>query len=114
MRELEEVGLIVPKGDYGYSLTFYVKNDDAGETVFDLTDYTVTLKLWPAGRAGAPYLSGVCVIEDAVAGKCYYTIKSGDLDKVGIFSLELQMTKMGKKESTRSYQLQVTESPSAV
>jgi len=109
MTTTEEINLTVPQNDKGYNLYFYVKNDD--ESVFVLTGYEVKLKAWQAGRIGRIKVDGACTISDAPNGECYYTILEGDFDKVGVYSIELQMTKSGVIESTRSYQLQVTESP---
>ena len=100
--------LYVPKGDKGFPLTFTVQEDDG--SAYDLTAYTVTLKVWRQGIPGSPIIESGCTISDAANGECYYIIQATDFTEKGDYLLELELTKTGVIESTRYYTLEVTES----
>ena len=98
----------VPCGDYGYDLAFTLY--DASGNVFNPTGYVVTLKVWTYDVPAVLLLTGVGGITDAVNGKVYYTIASGDFDTEGEFIAEIELTKAGHVESFRNHILHVTES----
>ena len=100
--------LTVPKGDKGYNLNFTVK-DSAG-AAYNLTGYTVTLKVWEAGVSGTLILSGACSIDVAASGTCHYTITATDFTSVADYKMELELTKSGVIESTENYDLKIEES----
>lgn len=100
--------MIVARGDYGYNLTFTVK--DASGTVYNLAGYTITLKVWKPGVPGL-IVSGACAIVLASAGTCSYTVARGDFDEIGVYHAELELTASGVVESTNDFELQVEESP---
>lgn len=102
--------LTVPQGDKGYPLAFTVQND-AG-TAYDLTNYTVTIKVWRKGIRGTPIVNSACTIDVAASGTCHYDIQASDFLTVGDYFVELELTQPGVIESTRRYTLEVTESPS--
>ena len=99
--------LTIPKGDYGYQIVFTVK-DSAG-VAYVLSGYTITLKVWRSGMPGL-LLSGACTIMVAASGTCYYPVVVGNFNRVGIYQVELELTKSGVVESTRNYVLEVEES----
>ena len=99
--------LTIPKGDYGYYLSFIVK-DSAG-AAYDLTGYTITLKVWRQNVPGL-LMSGDCTIILAANGICHYMIVAGAFSQAGTYQAELELTKSGVVESTRNFVLEVGES----
>ena len=102
--------LTIPKGDKGYYLNFTVKNSDA--TAFDLTGYTIALKVWPPTKPTELIMSGTVSIVTAASGTCRYSIVAGDFASVGLYNAELELTASGVIESCIKFTLEVTESPS--
>jgi len=100
--------LTVPQGDYGYPLAFTITEDDG--TAYNLTGYTVTMKVWFKGRRGDPIVTGTCTNDVEADGTCHYTVVQYDFDSKGDYRIELELTKAGVVESTRHYTLKVEES----
>lgn len=100
--------ITVPKGDYGYNLAFTVT--DADGAAYNLTGYTVTLKLWRPMKPGTLVLSKACTIDVAASGTCHYTVASGDFATAKTYAGELEATATGKVESVKKFRLVVTES----
>jgi len=101
--------LVIPRGDYGFNLAFTVQEDDG--TVYVLTGYTITMKVWAKDIPGSPVVEDTCDIDIAASGTCHYTVKSGDFDTAGEYLIELELSKTGLAvESTRYYTLEVKES----
>jgi hypothetical protein len=101
--------LTIPQGDKGFNLAFTVK--DADDDAYDLTDYTITLKVWKAGVPGTLILSEACTPDVEASGTCHYTVQAGDFDSVSKYKMELELTKSGVIESTKNYDLVIEESP---
>jgi hypothetical protein len=99
--------LTVPKGDYGYDINFTVKDADA--VAYNLTGYTITLKVWSKGVAGL-LLSGACTIVVAASGTCKYSVAAGNFSVAGTYDAELELTKSGIVESTVAFTIAVGES----
>lgn len=99
------VNLTVSKGNYGFYINFTIQNDDG--SVFVLTGYTVTIKVWKDIQFPALLFSGTCLPVDPLAGTCRYQVANGDLSESGLFKLELELTKTGVELSTRSYDLSI-------
>lgn len=95
-------------GDKGYPLYFTLLKYDG--TAFDLTDYTVTFKMWEKGHANVLIASGACVKTAPVTGVCYYLVGATDFVSQGLYEIELELTKVGVVENSFSYILQVDES----
>ena len=100
--------ITVPKGNYGYNLAFTIQ--DADESAYNLSGYTVTLKVWPQDIMTAPIVNSACTIDTAASGTCHYTVQNGDFDYIGNYLCELELTQSGIVESTRNYTLTVEES----
>lgn len=100
--------LTVPKGDYGFYLYFTVQ--DSTGTAFDLTDYTVTFKVWAQQVDPTPVVDHACTIIVAASGTCKYLVETGNFDVAGDYYWEIELTKTGAVESTRRYTLRVEES----
>ena len=96
----------IPKGTYGVNLHFVVYDNDG--TVHDLTDLTVTFKVWKQGQTAI--VSGTCTIDVAASGTCHYTIADGDFDTVGQYLWELELTKADYRNNTEPGPFKVTES----
>ncbi len=98
----------VPKSDYGYELNFTVQTSSG--SAYDLTDYTIKLKVWAPGIPSTLILNGSCSIIVAASGTCKYNVASGDFATIGKYLAELEMTKAGIVESTGIFNLEVMES----
>jgi len=101
--------ITIPQGDEGFNLEFTVTEDD--DTAFDLTNYTVTIKVWHKNLIGSLVVDSACVVDVAASGTCHYVVTDGDFDSAGDYMVELELTQSGVVESTRHYTLEVTESP---
>lgn len=100
----------VPKGDKGFYLVFTVKDSDG--KAYNLNGYAIKLKVWKLGGSDTPIVDGTCNIISEAAGTCRYLITGSDFLVVGLYKCELELTKSGTViESTRSYTLEITESP---
>ena len=100
--------IYIPSSDAGFNLGFTIK--DANGSAYNLTGYTIKLKVWRAGQPGLLLLNGSCDIDNATVGTCHYTITATDFTSVGIFKAELELTKIGVIESTGSFDIEVIES----
>ena len=99
--------ITITKGDYGYNQGFTIY--DADESAYDLTDYTITLKVWSPGTSSTLLIDSACTIDVAASGTCHYVVKSGDFDTVGMFYAKLELTKSGVVESVRELNIVVVE-----
>ena len=98
----------LPKGDYGYYLDFTVK--DSGGTAYNLTGYTIKLKVWAPGAPGTLLTDGACTIVVAASGTCRYAVTSADFTATGKYMAELELTKAQTVESTVPFVIEVEES----
>jgi hypothetical protein len=89
----------VNQGNYGYDIDFTVNKKGSPK---DLTDHTVTLKVW---NDDGLHLSGGCTLVVAASGKCKYTVQDGDFDDLEEYNWLLQLTKTGYKKDTKTYSL---------
>ncbi len=104
--------LYIKQGDGGYYLLFTV-TDSAG-TAYNLTGYTIALKVWPCGSpSSTAILTGSCAIVVAASGTCRYALTTTDLVTKGEYDAELELTQSGVKESTETFQIIVSDSPLA-
>ena len=100
--------ITVPKSDKGYYLSFTIQ-DSAGNA-YNLTDYTIKLKVWVAGRPDSLTVDGTGEIVVAASGTCRYLVTATDFTAKGTYSAEIELTKTGIAESTKEFTLEVTES----
>lgn len=100
--------LTVRKNDFGYYLNFTVQ--DSTETAYNLTGYTIKLKVWRPNQPSALLTNGSCDIVVAASGTCKYLVTASDFTAPGLFDMELELTKSGVVESTRTYTVLVEES----
>lgn len=99
--------LTVPQSDYGFTLSFTIQ--DSTGAAYNLTGYTIKLKVWRPGNSTL-LVDGTCSIVVAANGTCNYTVASGDFALPGTYYAELQLTQAGVQESTQQFTLVVQES----
>jgi len=98
----------VKKGDYGYVIPARVVKADF--TAFNLTGYTIKMKVWTAGVPGAVKWTLDGTVTDAAGGKVEFTVAATHFTEVGEFIGELELTRAGHIESTKSFKIYVQES----
>jgi len=97
----------IKKGDYGFVIPARIIKADS--TVFNLTGYTVKLKVWTAGSPTPTWtLDGT--VTDAAAGKVEFTVENTHFTETGSFIGEIELTQAGHVESTISFRVIVVES----
>ena len=96
------------KDDYGYDLDFTIKDSDG--VARDITNYTVTLKVWQPETPTTLDINAACSIDIAANGTCHYTVQDGDLDASKTYYYELELTDTGVKESSNTGLLIVKDS----
>lgn len=101
--------LTIKRGDYGFYLEGTVSNAD--DTVFNLTDYTVTIQIWELGRWRHPIVEGSCEVTSSTEGQWRYTVASSDFLVTGTYNAAIRATKTGAQETTNTYTVEVKESP---
>ena len=77
--------------DYGDVFTFHIVNEDG--SAVDLTDQTINFKAKKLNDFDEYLIDAACVITDAEAGYCTFTIVSGSLDTEGSFASSLELVK---------------------
>jgi hypothetical protein len=82
----------------GFDLNFQVLQSD-GTTPVDISTATVKFKMMQGGGSSSK-IDVTCTITDGPNGKCKYTIQLGDLDTVGLYQAELQVTFSSTKRLT--------------
>jgi hypothetical protein len=95
------------QGDYGWDIVFAVRyNNDA---IVDLTGATVKFKM-KAVDASVLKVNGTCTLTTPASGLCKYTLVAADLDTVGNYEAELEVTLTGPKVHTVKFgKVQVIE-----
>jgi len=76
------------RNDYGYIITFNVREDD--DTAYNLTGHTAIFKTKLVSSSFVS-VSSPCTVSSAGAGIVVYTIASGDLMTSGVYNAELQV-----------------------
>ncbi len=83
------------QNDVGFDINFALKQND-GTTAFDLTLNTgLTFKM-KLISSGTNKISAAITVDDAFNGLCHYTVLANDLDTVGGYEQEIQVTFAGK------------------
>jgi hypothetical protein len=102
--------LTVPRGDFGFDINFELTDSEC--SAFDLTGYTLHLKMWRPGKAKDLLLNGDMTIDGApVLGLALYTVVTGDFNIVGVYLAEVEGTLAGVQISWQSFSIEVVESP---
>lgn len=101
--------LEIQRTDYGFYVTGAITNAD--DSVFDLTDYTLSFMAWEKGDWKHPLVNGSAEIVVATAGTWKYLVISGDFVVDKEYYCAVRATKTGAQETTRNYTLEVQESP---
>ena len=86
------------RNDYGYPLTFTIK--DSQENLVDLTNATVTLKIKKPGQTGLTIDAECTVDPDPTTGVCTYIVQDEVFDTVGRYVGELEIEWTGGKVMT--------------
>lgn len=96
--------------DFGQLINFTIQNSTG--TAFDLTGYTVRLKVWTPSDSRAMRVNSLCTITNppGTDGLCTYVVKSGDFPTRGQYKGELEIIGTSYKESTRAFEITVEES----
>jgi len=81
------------RNDKGFDLTFTVL--DADNVAVNLTGSTIKFKMALIASATLK-VNGDCTITDPTNGKCKYTVGETDLNTVGTYHAELEITSSGK------------------
>jgi hypothetical protein len=87
------------RNDKGYDIEFTVL--DADEDPVNLTSSTISFKVRKWNDSYAKFV-GTCVITDALAGKCKYTVTATDFDAVGKYKAEIEVVWLDGKVMTAS------------
>ena len=75
--------------DVEQQLTFTIKSEDGN--IVDLTGDVVLFKMRQINTTSLK-VDTVCVLDNPSIGLCSYESSSGDLDTIGVFDAELQVT----------------------
>ena len=102
------VNLTVPKGDYGFSIAATITTS-AG-VAYNLTGYTVKLKVWQEGSPGTLLVNAACSVVVAAEGTVTYAVAQNDFATAGTYLAEFEMTKTSVIESTKRFTITVEES----
>ncbi len=101
--------LTVIQNKYGYYISpFTITNADG--TAFDLTGYTITMKMWSAGMPNVLKMTGVLAALVEASGTCRYLVASGDFPTSGKFLATIVLTKSGVEDAVLPFTLEVLES----
>jgi len=100
--------ITISKGDYGFYLSFTVNDSD--DEAYDLTDYTITLKVWAPGKPETLLIDSACSPVVAASGTCRYLVQEENFDTKGRYVGELELTEEGVIESTEPFVIVVKES----
>jgi hypothetical protein len=85
--------LRIKKDDKGYSVSSYLKGQDGATVVLAGTE-SVRFVMRAKGQT-TPKVNGTGGITDAVNGLVFYTFLAADLDTVGLFDQEWEITYPG-------------------
>ena len=99
----------VKKGDFGYLIP--VKLLKADYAAFNLTGYTVKMKVWAKGTPGSIKWTLDGNITNAAAGEVEFTVTNTHFTEAGIFKGEIEIARAGHIESSKSFTIEVEESP---
>jgi hypothetical protein len=102
------INIVVPKGDKGFNFAFTVTNS-AG-TAYNLTGYTIKLKMWNPDIPDTLLINSACSIVVAANGTCVYIVGATDFAITGFYYAEIELTKTDIIESTEPFSIEVTES----
>ncbi len=82
------------RDDKLFNLSFTVK--DVNNAAVNLTNSTIKFKMAAVGESTTKISAG-CSIPDAANGQYTYTVQAGDLDTLGTYHAELEITYSGGK-----------------
>ena len=100
--------IAIPQNDGGFNLQFTIT--DATSSAFNLTNYTVMLKVWEPTIPGTLLVNGTCVVTNTTGGVCTYQVATTDFSTAARYHGELELTKTGVRESTENFRVTIIES----
>lgn len=104
----------VVRNDTGFDLNFTLKNKKTG-AITDLTGNSAIKFKMALPDASVNKINGACTVINATAGTCKYTVQSGDMDTVGVYNAEIEVTYTGGKIVTgKGFVINVVEDLPAV
>ena len=95
------------KGDYGYDINFTARKEDG--TIYDLSTVTSIKFVVRRANDATNILNGTCVVVNAVAGTCKYTVASGNFDEIGNFIGGLRLITATSQLSSKEINITVSE-----
>lgn len=98
------IEVTVKKGHYGYAERFYIRSNGA---LIDLSSYAVTWKIWEVGATSVKWELTGTVIETGVVD---FDVEADDFTIVGSFEAEIEWTKTGAKDGTKTFHVKVEAS----
>jgi len=96
--------------DYGLSLEWTLYQSD-GTTPFDLTGYTVKLKMWVTGYQSILTINGNCSIISPTNGTVSYTPAINDFASCGEYTAEFEATATGIIVTFSQFKITILPSP---
>jgi hypothetical protein len=102
--------LRVPKSDYGYNLTFTIK--DTYGSSYSISGYTPSFVMYDPQSSTNVILTGSATVLSAGLGVCRYNVSSNAFLSTGTYLAEVEL-KIGtdKRESTLPFKVIVMDSP---
>lgn len=100
--------LDVKVDNFGFYFQFTIQNADG--TAYNLTGTTPLIKVWESGSVTAAFTGTCNIVSPATDGICRYLVGSADFDTLGTFLGEIEITKAGYREDTRTFEIEVGES----
>ena len=79
------------RGDKGFDLNFQVLQSN-GKTPIDISTATVKFKMMPKGASENKVDAECTLVDGGSTGKCKYTVLAADLDTVGSYEAELEVS----------------------
>jgi len=101
--------LTIQRSDFGFYVQGTLTNAD--DSVFDLTDYSLTVNCWEMGNWKRPLIAGTAEAVVATQGTWKYLVVDGDFNIKGDFLLNVRATKTGAQETSQNYTVEVKEAP---
>lgn len=104
----------LPYGDYSGTnkLTGTIYSDKAKTTAFNLTSYTLTVRIFKRWTT-QDLFNKTATINVAASGTWYYAIGQYELPPPGLYMIETELSKSGEVLSTFAEEIIIVESPSA-
>ena len=84
-----------------YRLTGTIYSDKAQTSAFNLTGYTLTIRLYKDWK-NTDYLNKTATINSASGGTWYYNVAANDIGFSGIYLCKIELSQAGQQISTQN------------